>query len=87
MTSEEKKRVWDTLDVLKAGQTRILGLLESDDKTNTKGLVEQVHDSKKKIHEILTRERVLKGKVAQWTIMISAAFTIIVFIVKEILNR
>lgn len=43
---------------------RVLYILENDDKTNRKGLVEEVSDMKSTLEDLLLKQKMLAGKVA-----------------------
>lgn len=51
---------------LETSMQRILQILESDSRTNEKGLVEKVGDLQKSLSELLTREKIYKAKAGVW---------------------
>ena len=79
MESEERK----TLDRLDSTVTKILFHLESDPRTNTKGLVEKFGIMEEQIKDLLTRERIYKAKAGVYGIFGGAAL----WLIKEFISK
>ncbi len=62
MTVKEKHKI----DELEHKIERLLFILDSDKKTNTKGLVEKVNTINKSLNELLVREKIYKTKAGTW---------------------
>lgn len=81
MNIEEK------LDKLVHDVERIKGYLESDSKTNTKGIVETVRDNSIKIHQLKQNEQIRKTKIAAYSVVAGGLFWGAVFIIKEVFKQ
>lgn len=79
MGSEEKQAITN----LDEKVTKILFHLESDPRTNTKGLVEKFGIMEAQISDLLTREKVYKAKATAW----GAVGGFILIILKELLFK
>ena len=66
MTPSEKKNIYNQLTELKQGLSRVLFILESDQTTNSKGLVETVRNIEQDIDEIKTQNKVDKARIATY---------------------
>lgn len=75
MTSEEKKEFYGHINKLNKSVDRILFLLESDSRTNNKGLVETVQDNKKVIDTMLLERKIENAKNSVWGIVGGAIVT------------
>lgn len=62
MSEKENKDLWVKLSKVDAALNRVLFLLESDDATKTKGLVETVNDVKKSVEEMQVNSKITKAK-------------------------
>jgi len=75
MDTEEKEEVKKQL-------ARVLFILESDNKTHQKGVVERVSDIDRKLTDLLTREKVYKAKATTWGIIGGALSTVLLWFLK-----
>lgn len=75
------------LDEVKHKVDRILFILESDDATKTKGLVEKVNEMADDLEDLLTRERVYKAKATTWGIVGGAVITCLGWAGKFIITK
>lgn len=57
MSSQDEINISQKLD-------RVLYILENDDKTNRKGLVQEVNDIKLQVQELITKDRIGESKTA-----------------------
>ena len=80
MTAEDRKRFERMEDDIQ----RILFILESDDRTNSKGLVETVQNNKSSIDKIYSEHQVLKAIASIWGVIGAAIFSFVVWVVKEV---
>jgi hypothetical protein len=87
MTQEEKKEFGIWKSTIEGKLNRVLYILESDDKTNSKGLVETVNYNHSSIQKIHRDNDVLKAKASVWGVVGAAAFTIITWIVQKIIQK
>jgi hypothetical protein len=62
---------------------RILGYLESDPATKSKGLVEKMQNLEEKVSKIQTDEKVKNAKLAGLTMAGSAAISVLIWMLKE----
>lgn len=58
------KDIMERMSLLEKNTTQILFILESNNKTNQKGLVETVEEEKDKLNNLLTREKVFLAKAS-----------------------
>lgn len=76
------------IDTLNINLNRILGYLESDDKTKRKGLVQEVDELKTVVSELLTRERVYKTRASAFgagaALAVGACYKIITYLINFI---
>lgn len=75
MSLQEETNISQKLD-------RVLYILENDDKTNRKGLVQDVNDLKLQVQELLTKERINESKTALLGAIGGAVFTIAFWILQ-----
>lgn len=66
MTEEEKDLLMRRMDKMDANLSRVLFILETDQKTNALGLVEQVHTLRKEVDAINVKDQVWKGRIATY---------------------
>jgi len=66
---------------------RVLYILENDDKTNRKGLVEDVSDMKLKIEELVFNQKMFNAKVVFLGTIGSVFFSFCVWVYDKILIR
>tara|TARA_R110000772_G_scaffold156255_1_gene267346 strand:- start:1389 stop:1670 length:282 start_codon:yes stop_codon:yes gene_type:complete len=64
MSSEEKKDLYTKLELMNTSLYRILSILESDNRTNTLGLVEEVRLLRAKVNTLEVNERIRKSQIA-----------------------
>lgn len=74
-TKEEKKEFYKRFSDLDRRLDRILSILESDDKTKEKGVVETLRIVVKDVSELLTREKIYKSKATTWGVVGGAVGT------------
>jgi len=72
-----EQEIYDRLSILEQNTNQILFILESNKKTNQKGLVETVQEEKEKLNALLTREKVFIAKASTYGVIggILATFT------------
>lgn len=70
MEEQDRQTISQKLD-------RVLYILENDDKTNRKGLVEEVADIKFQVSELLNREKVYNAKATLLGVFGASLFTVI----------
>lgn len=80
----EQKRDFEALTV---NVKRILYILESDSRTNTKGLVEIVHDTEKRLNNIEISNKQLKSKVATYGVIGGSIISFLVWIGKHFVTK
>lgn len=80
MATDEREDIKDKL-------SRILFILESDPKTNTKGLVERVHAIEVALDALLTREQIYKAKATTWGIIGGAIGGAVTYIFKFAITK
>ena len=82
MTPEEKEQLYNRLNKVDTNITRILFILESDNKINNKGLVETVQDNKRTIDNLLLEKKIENAKNGVWGVVGGAIATVIFTIIK-----
>lgn len=87
MTKQETEKIWAKLSKLDRDMQRILGYLENDDHTNTKGLVNKVRDNSKDIERIKEREKIFKAKTAAYGTVGGGLISIILIVLKEFFSK
>ena len=63
MTPGERKTVFGKLNELDDDIKRILQYLENDNKTNSKGLIEEVKDLREDVNNLIVYKKVQAGKM------------------------
>lgn len=73
MSPDEKKDLYGEIAKINANMSRVLFILESDQKTNAMGLVEKVSQNKmeidlvkKEIEQIKTDKKIFNGRIATY---------------------
>lgn len=66
---------------------RVLYILENDEKTNRKGLVEEVAEMRKQLDELITKDKVLAGKMTLLGILGGALFALISWLIDVWINK
>jgi len=87
MTPEEKKEFYKKFDDIDKNIMRILFILESDNRTNEKGLVERVHDIEQDLRDIKLRETIFKTKASTWGIVGGSIVTFLYWLGKFFLAK
>lgn len=76
MTLEEKKE----FETLTSNVERILYILESDSKTNTKGLVELVHNSEHRLNKMELENKQLKSRIGTYGVIGGSIISFLVWL-------
>jgi len=84
---DEIKHIKDQLASLGTGQQRILGYLESDQKTNTKGLVEVTADNQKRLDKLERDKDIRKAVNASYGFLGAAVFGFFYFVIKLFITK
>lgn len=87
MTDNEKNIFNERLDKLDKNVQRVLFILESDSRTNNKGLVETVHENARKIQTIDSSNSELKVKIAMYGTIGGAAITFLIWLGKTLITN
>lgn len=87
ISDKEFENFRETIEEIKMQNTRILLIMESDDKTNQKGLVETVYHNEKLLSELLTREKVYKAKATTWGVIGGAIVSGIIYLGKFLFTK
>lgn len=87
ITDKELANIQETLEELKMQNVRILQIMESDDKTKQKGLVETVQENSKLLSELLTREKVYKAKATTWGIIGGGLSAALLWVIKFVIAK
>jgi len=82
MSPEEKENIYNKLDKLDTQVVRILSYLESDSKTNTKGLVERISDNENKLDKLERQQEIKSAKISVFG-MIGGVLSIIIYMIIE----
>mgnify|MGYP003646281526 CR=1 FL=1 len=75
------------LDQLSNDVTHLLFIMQSDPKTNERGLVERVRLIEKSLNELLNRENIYKAKATVFGLIGGAIVTIIFWLVKMFVSK
>lgn len=87
MDLEEKKIFNERIDKLDRNVQKILFILESDNRTNSKGLVETVHENKAKVKELESSEKLMKQRMASYGAIGGAVITAFLWFVKQLISK
>jgi|14BtaG_2_1085337.scaffolds.fasta_scaffold04015_3 hypothetical protein len=82
MSPEEKNNINGKLEELSTQVVRILSYLESDTKTNTKGLVERISDNEDKLDKLERQQEIKSAKISAFG-MIGGVISVIFYMVVE----
>jgi len=87
MTTTEKKHIYGKLKQLDIRISRILQILENDDTTDTKGLVNTVRDIEVTVDNLVRDRDIQRGKLAVYG-AIGAFLTLIVYwVIQALINN
>lgn len=67
ITKDELRDLYESITRINEKTARILFILESDDKTNQKGLVEDVSILKKEVGQLILEKKILNTKIVTTT--------------------
>jgi septation ring formation regulator EzrA len=87
MTQLEKQQFADRLTLIEDKLGRVLHILESDDKTHTKGLVETVHRTKEQVDKMNNENEILKAKAATFGVIGGAVISAVVWFLQKIIFK
>jgi hypothetical protein len=87
MTENEKTIFNERLDKLDKNVQRVLYILESDSRTNNKGLVETVQETKNDVHLLKSSNATLKTQIAMYGTIGGAAITFLIWLGKTLLIK
>jgi hypothetical protein len=82
MSPEEKNNINGKLEELSTQVVRILSYLESDTKTNTKGLVERISDNEDKLDKLERQQEIKSAKISAFG-MIGGVISVIFYMIVE----
>ncbi len=82
MSPEEKNNINGKLEELSTQVVRILSYLESDTKTNTKGLVERISDNEDKLDKLERQQEIKSAKISAFG-MIGGIISVIFYMIVE----
>jgi molecular chaperone GrpE (heat shock protein) len=85
-TKQELEIVKEQLAQTNHKLNRVLFLLEDDSTTNTQGFISKLNSIDKTLSEILTREKVYRGKATVWGMVGASLISLLFFIGKQILS-
>ena len=80
MSIQEETNISQKLD-------RVLYILENDDKTNRKGLVEEVFDLKIQVQDLVTKERIDESRMTLLGVVGGGLFTFAFWVFQYILSK
>ena len=87
MTPEERADLYRRIDQINAHVTRVLFILESDQKTNAIGLVEEVKTLRKEMDELKVERKILNGRIATYAAIGTFLGWLLGWIFKLFMNR
>ncbi len=82
MSPEEKNNINGKLEELSTQVVRILSYLESDTKTNTKGLVERISDNEDKLDKLERQQEIKSAKISAFG-MIGGVISVVFYMIVE----
>lgn len=85
MPQEEKHEVYKRLGQIEGGLARVLFILESDSRTNTQGLVEEVRFLKERVYELEVDKKIRKNQIAIYGAVGSACVLVLSFLLKQVM--
>ena len=86
MTENEQRDLYDSITNIKANMARVLFILESDGRTNSKGLVEEVAVLQKQVSELVQKERFFSFKVVTLVGVVVVLFSAILYVAEGIFH-
>jgi hypothetical protein len=87
MEGTEKKELYQKIEHIDIRINRILNILESDHKTHSKGLVEQVELTRAELEALLIREKVITGKVAVYIAIGGVIVSFLAFVLPILIKK
>jgi len=75
------------LDHLSNDLTKVLFIMQSDPKTNERGLVERVRLIEESLNELLNRENIYKAKATVFGLIGGAIITVIFWLIKIFVSK
>lgn len=87
ITKDELRDLYNSITRIKESNARILFILESDTKTNQKGLVEDVSILKKEVEQLVLDKKILNTKIVVTTGFLVAIGSFISWIATEIYDH
>lgn len=84
MSSEEKAKLYQRLSDIDGSLARVLLILESDRRTNSQGLVEEVRNLKARIEEMEVRDRIRKSQIATYGALGSGFALALGWLIKQV---
>ena len=85
MSSDEKTEFYKRLSQIENRVDRVLFILESDSRTNTQGLVEEVRTLREKVSELQIDKKVRNAQIATWGAVGSMAVLALSFLFKQLI--
>lgn len=85
--SDINEHLVNKFEIMEKQMTRVLAILETDEKIKEKGLVEKVSLLSKQLDELLTREKIYKAKATTWGLIGGACGTILIWILKVLFAK
>lgn len=86
MSSDEKTELYKRLSQIDSRVDRVLFILESDSRTNTQGLVEEVRMLREKVSQLEVDKKVKNAQIATWGAIGSAVVMALAFLFKQFLS-
>lgn len=86
MSSEEKKELYKRLSQIDSRVDRVLFILESDSRTNTQGLVEEVKILRERVYQLEVDKKVRNSQIATWGAIGSFAVLSLSFLFQQLIS-
>lgn len=83
---QEKQEIYKRLGQIEGGMARILFILESDSRTNTQGLVEEVKTLRLEVNELKVDKKVRNTQIATWGAVGSFVVLALSFLFKQVIT-
>lgn len=87
MTQEEKEKLYTRLDKVDANISRVLFILENDDKISNKGLVQIVRENSKNIEDIVVERKLERRTIAVIGLAGGAMWQLLQYLIKIFFER
>ena len=87
MIPEERKTVYGKLNDLDDDIKRILQYLENDNKTNSKGLIEEVKDLREDVNNLIVYKKVQAGKMLVYIGIGTAVLYVAIYFAKLFITK